>query len=320
METKFLRVFELSPLKNYNESSNNNNEILHSFFSTTRSSGSSRVDLFLSNMNRYFQNVTNTRLLQGLQLWKVQDIKEFHKYGNCGFAGMTDYVRDAEFEWLTRNITMTGIVSLDMSSLLPMDVSCTALYRAIAFMVPNLQQLDLSRTIHSDVLLAYFVKRCPRLKIIRWIYNGECVSKAALTNANGHTLQSMNNLKELYFDNRCFGFGDDYKINKKGDIIDDEDDTDDEDYSVTAFEAMSDSDNHSNAFFFHKLRHNPLERISIRKARYMDPDDNKQIVPQSILMKFVRKAPATLVWFRSDLSPANIRLLQSERPGIQLLN
>ena len=40
-------------------------------------------------------------------------------------------------------------------------------------------------------------------------------------------------------------------------------------------------------------------------------------VSQNMLMKFVQKAPVTLVWFRSDLSPANIRILQLERPGIK---
>ena len=84
---------------------------------------------------------------------------------------------------------------------------------------------------------------------------------------------------------------------------------------------MSDNNNYQHIFLYYRLCNNPLERISIRKARYnTDFNNNKQILPQSILMKFVRKAPATLVWFRSDLSPANIRILQSERPGIQFLN
>ena len=135
--------------------------------------------------------------------------------------------------------------------------------------------------------------------------------------ANGYELQPMNNLKELYFDNCCFWFDHDLQIREDEDYPND----DDEDNSVTAFEAMSDNNNYQHIFLYYRLCNNPLERISIRKARYnTDFNNNKQILPQSILMKFVRKAPATLVWFRSDLSATNIRILQSERPEIQFLN
>eukprot|EP00536_Pseudo-nitzschia_multiseries_P005765 jgi/Psemu1/13439/gm1.13439_g len=41
-------------------------------------------------------------------------------------------------------------------------------------------------------------------------------------------------------------------------------------------------------------------------------------VPQAALIKFVRTAPQSLRWFRSDLSPENMDMLRSERPGIEL--
>ena len=312
METKFLRVFELSPSNFVRAKPKPYRSLVFA--------GRSRVRDFLSHMHQYFQTVTTTRLLHGMQHWQVHDIQEFHKCVNLGYHGMTDYIRDEEFEGLTRNITMPGIVSLDMSSLLPMEVRFTALYRAIACMVPNLQELDISHNMYNSELLEFFAERCPRLELIRWNYNVDRV-RVYLNDADGYTLQSMNNLKELYFDNHCFGFSHNSKIDENGDIVDDDDDDDgDSDIGVTEFEAMSDSNNHSNIFFFHGLRNNPLERISIRNARYLDPDRVQEILPQSILMKFVRKAPATLVWFRSDLSSANIRILQSERPGIQFLN
>ena len=312
METKFLRVFELSPSNFVRAKPKPYRSLVFA--------GRSRVRDFLSHMHQYFQTVTTTRLLHGMQHWQVHDIQEFHKCVNLGYHGMTDYIRDEEFEGLTRNITMPGIVSLDMSSLLPMEVRFTALYRAIACMVPNLHELDISHNMYNSELLEFFAERCPRLELIRWNYNVDRV-RVYLNDADGYTLQSMNNLKELYFDNHCFGFSHNSKIDENGDIVDDDDDDDgDSDIGVTEFEAMSDSNNHSNIFFFHGLRNNPLERISIRNARYLDPDRVQEILPQSILMKFVRKAPATLVWFRSDLSSANIRILQSERPGIQFLN
>ena len=44
------------------------------------------------------------------------------------------------------------------------------------------------------------------------------------------------------------------------------------------------------------------------------------LIPQNALIKFVRNAPVSLLWFRSDLSRANIEMLQKERPGIEFLN
>jgi hypothetical protein len=36
---------------------------------------------------------------------------------------------------------------------------------------------------------------------------------------------------------------------------------------------------------------------------------------QEMLMDFVRSAPS-LQWFRSDLTPENVAMLQRERPGV----
>ena len=104
-------------------------------------------------------------------------------------------------ERLTQNIRMTGIVALDMSSPLLTSHSFGTLQRAILFMVPNLQQLDLSRTGLESGILRNFAVRCPRLEIIRWNYKRKIYGSAA-----GDELQTMNNLKELYFDNSYFCF------------------------------------------------------------------------------------------------------------------
>ena len=97
METNLVRIFALSASKN-----NNFHE------------DGLRVRRFLSNMNRYFQNVTKTRILRGFQHGKVQDGYKFNR---------GDYMEDDdELERLTPNIRMTGIVSLDMSSL-PLSIA-----------------------------------------------------------------------------------------------------------------------------------------------------------------------------------------------------
>ena len=181
-------------------------------------------------------------------------------------------------------------------------------------MVPNLQQLDLSHTATHSNILRSFAARCRRLEIIKWNNNDVYSIKT-----DCDELKVMNSLKELYFDNRFFGFNHNRRIDENGNTVDNNDD--DNDNIVTEIEAMSDGNNYSNIFLFCGVYDKPLERISIRRARYVDYSNGvHKSIPQSMLMKFVRKAPATLVWFRSDLSPANIQILQSERPGIQLLN
>ena len=303
MEKKLVRIFKLSASKenidDYDDSGNDHY----------------RVRRFIYNMNQHFQNVTKTRILQGLQHWKLQDMKEF----NDRFY--EDDIDDDELERVTQNIRMTGIVSLDMSSPLPSvhRYHCI-LYRAISFMVPNLQQLDLSHTeIRSDILDDFAV-RCPRLEIIRWNDNNDDFYSFG---AKGYELDSLNTLRELYFDNCYFGF-DSRLIDENEDYVfaDIENNGDDDgDNGVTEIEAMSDSNNYPNIFLFQNVNNNPLERVSLRNARYKDFNTEiEHTVPQQILMKFVRKAPSTLVWFRSDLAAANIRILQLERPRIQFLN
>ena len=58
----------------------------------------------------------------------------------------------------------------------------------------------------------------------------------------------------------------------------------------------------------------PFFRHDRYNAAEFDP------IAQNVLINFVRNVPSTLVWFRSDLSTENIRMLQLERPGIELVN
>ena len=189
-------------------------------------------------------------------------------------------------------------------------------------MVPNLQQLDLSHTTNSSSILESFADRCPRLEKITWNKKIRWNNIGHHTiNADGKDLQPMDNLKELYLDNWSFGFDHENLIYRDEDTDDDGDVDGDDDNGVTEVEAMADCNNHPSLFLFHRVCNKPLERISIRTARYVNFDENFSYeIPQQVLMKFVRNAPSTLVWFRSDLAAANIRILQSERPEIQFLN
>ena len=302
MQNKLVRIFKLSSSKN--------NDLGDDF-----GYGRPRVRRFISNMNQYFENISKTRILQGFQHWKVEDVEEF-------VNDSYEYINPDELERLTQNIRMTGIVSLDLSLSLPFAGGFGTLQRAISCMVPNLHELDLSHTNMRSSILKPFAVRCPRLEIIRWNFNNDAYGIDAI----GYEWNSLNFLKELYFDNCYFQFSHEMLIYGEEGTDDDGDGDGDGDFDfvndnrVTEMEAMSDSNNYPNIFLFHKLNNNPLERISLRNARYTDFDLNEGTVPQQILMKFVRKAPSTLVWFRSDLAAANIRVLQSERPGIEFLN
>ena len=95
--------------------------------------------------------------------------------------------------------------------------------------------------------------------------------------------------------------------------------------NVNEYEAMVNLNNHPTVFFLNKLRNKQLEKLSIRNVGCYVPPTNENNyeeeieMSQNVLIKFVRNAPSTLVWLRSDLSTANIQLLQSERPGIEFV-
>jgi len=86
---------------------------------------------------------------------------------------------------------------------------------------------------------------------------------------------------------------------------------------------------------------NSLERLSMKGVRYLTVHDlfprdimldrpdyfateeynhDEGDIPQSALIKFIRNAPPSLCWFRSDLSNDNMDMLRLERPGIEFVN
>jgi hypothetical protein len=73
-------------------------------------------------------------------------------------------------------------------------------------------------------------------------------------------------------------------------------------------------------FIFHRCCET-LERVSIRNAKwFLDRTNITRMISQNALIKFVRLAPHTLRWFRSDLTQENINMLRLERPDIELIN
>lgn len=227
---------------------------------------------------------------------------------------------------------MTGIVSLDMSSPLPIsgDVVPTSLYqvvslpRILAYMLPNLQQLDCSNTRMSSCMLREFALQCPRLEIIKRNNIPDETDNIHLNiSTDGYDLRLMSNLKEIYVDNCFFDFIDEFE--EGGDIEDV--DRVDMMFAEEAMEyaVMTNLKKYPKLSFLYLLckDNSVLERVSMRNARrskFNNPQQTQTVLPQDALIKFVRNAPSTLNWFRSDLSAANIQVLQLEKPGIQFLN
>ena len=123
-------------------------------------------------------------------------------------------------------------------------------------------------------------------------------------------MRAGKNLREIYIDNTNFCiFNDEF-------------------YSMMDVE--NDDEVVTKTFLFHECGSKVLERVSIRNAgvwvqsfrddRFHGPDDDELIpIPQMALIKFIRNAPTTMRWFRSNLTQENIQMLQQERPKIEFV-
>ena len=72
--------------------------------------------------------------------------------------------------------------------------------------------------------------------------------------------------------------------------------------------AMSDLNNQSTIFLFHKCKSQFLERVSIRNAKYK----GGVCIPQNFLIIFFQNTSSKLIWFRSNLTQENIEMLTKE--------
>ena len=109
---------------------------------------------------------------------------------------------------------------------------------------------------------------------------------------DGSDMRHSNSLKEIYLDSSRFECG-------------------------LYRNAIEDLNDQPEVYMFHRCC-KALERVSIRNPKLCDEDD--KTISQDTLIKFVRNAPLTLRWFRSDLTLDNMKMLRLERPGIELLN
>ena len=184
-------------------------------------------------------------------------------------------------------------------------------------------------------MLPHFTHQCPRLEIITWNHLQQSVyaiaaegtdlcHHAATAAAAAHPTNTTNttndhntnNLKELNLDNGLFHFKKEVGVN------DDDDEEDENTLRVNHNHrdgAGLQQDDTASSFLFHVLcsSSKKLERVSIRNAML---SWKQGPIPQQELLHFVRCCPATMTWFRSDLSPHNIQRVQHERPDLELVN
>jgi hypothetical protein len=155
----------------------------------------------------------------------------------------------------------------------------------LSFVMPCLREIDLSNACVMESALHYFALECPVLEKVTWN------NHHANTQMSGKALHKCECLKEIHMDDSVFTyhFGESQAIQER-------------DYCIFS---------HCNTF---------LERVSLKNAKCREPrafssPGPTQSFPQIGLVKFVRSTPS-LRWFRSDLSPENVAILQAERPEV----
>ena len=197
-------------------------------------------------------------------------------------------------EWFRRfpRFQLNGIVSLDVSSPMKLsDVDSRVLHQ-LSSRLPSLREIDLSNIgFDVDNVLSSFATHCSQLEKITWNNNQDWDDIAMC----GFDMMKATNLREIMMDGSSF-------VIAHGD---------------GGIDEISDLENHPRYFLFYRLMSQALERLSIRRAKF---NTNNQLVPQNALIKYIRNAPPSLRWFRSDLSKENIEMLRLERPGIEFLN
>ena len=230
--------------------------------------------------------------LQRYRAIKFTDVKRFCRHSPPSKLSVLE---------LSKTFQLHGVVSLDISSptvLTEDDVAGDSidLLQYLTAILPNLLEINCSNGTFDCHSMYYFCSRlCPRLERIKW--NNIKFRRSDIgPHLCGGSMEDAKNLKEIYMDDCeffCFGSERQRFMNLHGD---------------------------PRYYIFHLFSKNKdLARLSIKNA-VVAIKQNAMKNYQNMLIKFVRKAPSSLQWFRSDLTQGNIDMLQSERPGIELVS
>jgi hypothetical protein len=153
----------------------------------------------------------------------------------------------------------------------------------LSLLVPNLREINMSYVPLSLLGVAWIAENNPKLEVIRW-------NRSLVWPVNNETcnhLEACRNLKEIYLD-----------------------------HARMIFCSYSDSEESQDLLWTSLAKHNKrLERISIRGTQWYGRGQKITPFSQDSLMKFVRCTPS-LRWFRSDLLPENVAILNKECPNV----
>ena len=238
-----------------------------------------------------------------LQLYREVRIIDGHKF-ECHLLSNRNIVYDTvEEEYATKlaaKFQLNGVVSLVSihSSSAPTSGPYVRVTDVLAVMMPNLREVNVSGSRIDGFSLEKVSKPCSRLDKLTY----DNVQPFTFVSANGKDMVYAKNLRELNMDNSSFSVADITRA-KMSDL----------ENSVSIY------DDNSTIFLFHECGSTVLERLSIKNAmwyRHTGGYNAKHtVIPQTALIKFIRNAPASLRYFGSDLSQANIEMLQSEEGG-----
>ena len=297
-------------------------------FRTIRLLQQLRTHLVKKNEEDNDDTTTATNRLQRYTKIRVRDPVQFQ-----GYVSTLDRQTMPSMEWVSslEMTSTTTTVSPRCQQPRPYQYEWSIELLPITFasMFPNLRELNFSKSRFSTRVLPHFTHQCPRLERITWnhlqqrVYaiaaEGTDFCHHAATAATAHPTTTTtnnstnNNLKELILDNGLFHFKKEMGVN----------DNDDENTLRVNHNhrggAGPQPDDTASSFLFHVLcsSSKKLERVSIRNAML---SWKQGPIPQQELLNFVRCCPATMTWFRSDLSPHNIQRVQHERPDLELVN
>jgi hypothetical protein len=230
---------------------------------------------------------------------KVNNLHEFddlRRYQIC-----VNHLRYEIGDHLEDRTRMDWILSLDVSSLTPMRYKENSILNIVRELLPELREINLSniyRDEHGFRSFSFFDSCCPHLEKVTW-------NNISFMDLDRLHIGPFQNLKEIIMDDSTF-------VLCKRTI---EEIQESEEEERRNFEHGEDEE--PLYFGIRRTCSKVLERLSIRNAKigYLNTP-----IPQNTLIKFVRNSPASLRWFRSDLTQDNMTMLRLERPEIEFLN
>jgi hypothetical protein len=222
---------------------------------------------------------------------RTLDLRRFNKVKIIGHNLLTDVpiaqvLREVQYDFFE----LPHVQALDLS--FPSDArrEDTTLELCVpsllAYALPNLREIDLSSACVPELALRLVASSCPSLEKVTWNHHQENMIMS------GTVLGECQCLTEIHMDDSVFLYATELPAFQAegGDVGD---------YDILSACSRS------------------LERVSIMNPRCSPllGQGPTQISLRNGLINFVRNTP-TLVWFRSDLSPEDVAILQAVRPRV----